>query len=177
MITERTRSASQAVSLQDVAEHLRLNDDRPDGWLISTMIDAATLEIEDRAGLAILTQTIHCTTDPDPGQDIALPVGPVATGATATVQALGEDGSLTTITSGYWLEGGRWPVLHVTDTTLTGRLRITYTAGTATAPQDVRHAISDQVGMLYDHRGEPAQGVALSASAAALIARRGKVRV
>ena len=175
MKTERTRSDGMAVTLAEVAEHLRLNDDMYDAALISTMIDAATLEIEDRAGLAVLTQTIRCTTDGTEGQDIALPVGP-ATG-TATVEALGEDGSLTAVASGFWLETGRWPVLHLTDATITGRLRITYTAGSATAPNDVRHAISDQVGMLYDHRLEPAKGMTWAASAAALIARRGKVRL
>lgn len=174
MQTERTRSASQAVALAEVMAHLRLTESS-EAATITAMIDAATFEIEERAGLAILTQTIRCTTDGTEGQDIALPVGP-ATG-TATVETLGDDGTLTAVASGFWLETGRWPVLHITDATLTGRLRITYTAGAATATQDVRHAISDQVGLLYECRGEPAQGVALSMSAAAMIARRGKVRI
>lgn len=174
MITERTRSNAQAVDLSEVMAHLRLTDSS-EAATLTAMIDAATLDIEERAGLAILTQTIRCTTDGTEGQDIALPVGP-ATG-TATVDKLGEDGSLTAVASGFWLETGRWPVLHITDATITGRLRITYTAGTATAPQDVHHAISDQVGLLYECRGEPTQGLALSMSAAALIARRGKVRI
>lgn len=176
MITERTRAATLPVDLSEVMAHLRLTDSS-EASTLSAMIEAATLEIEERAGLAVLTQTIRVTTDSDAGPDIALPVGPVAMDATATVQTLADDGTLTAVASGFWLEGGRWPVLHITDATITDRLRITYTAGTAAAPLDVRHAICDQVGLLYEARGEPAQGVSLSASAAALIARRGKVRV
>jgi uncharacterized phiE125 gp8 family phage protein len=143
------------------------------------MAEAATYEIEERAGLAILSQTVTVTTDDDWQADIALPVGPVATGATATVSILGSTGSLTAVPSGFWLEAGRWPVLHITDATITGRLRITYTAGLAASPaavpHDVRHAVCDQVARMFDHRGDDAPP--LSPMAAQLIARRGRVRI
>ena len=119
------------------------------------------------------------TTGMDWSADIQLSVGPVATGATATLSTLGEDGTLTAVASGFWLEAGRWPVLHVTDPTLGGRLVITYTAGMASSPaavpQDVRLAVCDQVARMYEGRGEG--GRALSGVASQLIARRGRVRL
>lgn len=175
MITQRTRTTALAVGMGEVEEHLRLTWAVEEQQTLQAMIVAATYEIEERAGLAILAQAITITTDAAP--DIALSVGPVASGATATVSTLADDGTLTPVASGFWLEAGRWPILHITDTSITGRVVVTYTAGMNTAPQDVRHAICDQVGLLYDHRGEPAKGVALSMSAASLIARRGMVRL
>lgn len=175
MITERTRTSALAVGMGEVEEHLRLTWAVEEQQTLQAMIVAATYEIEERAGLAILSQTITVTTDAC--TDIALPVGPVSTGAVATVSTLGDDGSLTPVASGFWLEAGRWPTLHLTDTGITGRLVVGYTAGMTTAPQDVRHAICDQVGLLYEQRGMPTKGVPLSMSAAALIARRGRVRL
>lgn len=174
MQTERTRTSALAVTLQEVMEHLRLTWAEDELLTLNAMIAAATELIEERAGLAILPQTVTVTTDAQ--ADIALPVGPVAMGGTATLATLGEDGTLTPAASGFWLEAGRWPTLHITSPDITGRVVITYTAGTG-AGQAERHAICDQVGMTYDHRGEPTKGIALSASAAALVARRGKVRV
>jgi uncharacterized phiE125 gp8 family phage protein len=177
MQTERTRPNTLPLSMSGVEEHLRLTWAQEEQQTLQAMVTAATVEIEERAGLAILSQTITVTTDCEAGTDIALPVGPVATGATATVSTLGDDGTVTALASGFWLEAGRWPVLHLTDTSITGRLVVAYTAGMATVPADVRHAISDQVALMYDQRGMPTQGLALSMSAAALIARRGRVRL
>lgn len=174
MQTERTRPNTLPLSMSEVEEHLRLTWAVEEQQTLQAMVMAATYEIEERAGLAILSQTISVTTDAAP--EIALPVGPVATGATATVSTLGDDGTLTALASGFWLEAGRWPTLHITDTSITGRVVVAYTAGPVT-DQDVRHAICDQVGVMYDQRGIPTQGLALSMSAAALIARRGRVRL
>lgn len=175
MQTERTRPNTLAVNMMEVEEHLRLTYAIEEQLTLQAMVTAATVEIEERAGLAIQSQTITVTTDAC--TDIPLPVGPVATGATATLSTLGDDGTLTPVASGFWLEAGRWPVLHITDTSITGRVVVGYTAGMATVPADVRHAICDQVGVMYENRGVPAQGLALSMSAAALIARRGRVRL
>lgn len=175
MQTERSRSNTLPLTMSEVEEHLRLTWAVEEQQTLQAMVMAATVEIEDRAALAILTQTVTVTTYAAP--DIALPVGPVATGATATVSTLGDDGTVTALASGFWLEAGRWPVLHLTDTSITGRLVVAYPAGMASVPQDVRHAISDQVGLMYDNRGVPTKGLALSMSAAALIARRGRVRL
>ena len=176
MQTERTRSTALAVTLTEARDHLRITAYDDDAWL-QCAIASASHEIEERAGLAILTQTVTVTTDCNLGPDIALPVGPVATGGTATLSTLGDDGTLTPVASGFWLEAGRWPVLHLTDTSITGRVVVTYSAGMGTAPQDVRQAICDQVGSMYENRGVQVTGLPLSMSAAALIARRGRVRL
>lgn len=180
MQTERTRSSQLPVTLTEIEKHLRTpvgTGYEPGPMLM--MAHAAMVEIEERAGLAILSQTVTVTTGAEWCADIALPVGPVASGAVATVSTLGEDGTLTAVPSGFWLEAGRWPVLHVTDTTLIGRLVIAYPAGMAAAadavPQDVRHAVCDQVARMYDQRGEDTP--ALAGMTALLIARRGRVRL
>jgi len=174
MQTERTRTTDLAVTVAEARDHLRITSYDEDES-IGAMIASATCEIEERAGLAILAQTIAVTTDA--AADIALPVGPVASGAVATVSTLGDDGTLTPVASGFWLEAGRWPTLHLTDTSITGRLVVVYPAGMGTAPQDVRQAICDQVGIMYESRGVQATGLPLSMFAAALIARRGRVRL
>jgi uncharacterized phiE125 gp8 family phage protein len=174
MQTERTRSNTPAVTLGDVRDHLRLSYVEEEVNALNLMIEAATYEIEERAGLAIMAQTITVTTDA--AADIPLPVGPVAADGIATLATLGDDGTVTPVASGFWLETGRWPTMHITDPTITGRVVITYTAGSG-AGQAERHAICDQVGVLYEHRATPAKGMPLSMSAAAFIARRGRVRV
>lgn len=166
------------VSLADVKDHLRVTHDL-EALLIQRMIWTVALEFEDLCGVALLATTITATSAIDPGVDIELPVGPVATGASLTVQALAEDGTTTTITA-YWLEAGRYPLVHLTDTPA-HRVRVTYpaqlAADPASLPTDIQMAIADQVARLYDQRGGVMdRGPALSAHSARVIARYRRVR-
>lgn len=180
MIYTRTPiNTALAVSLNEVKQHLRLTHDDEDA-LISRMISMAVLEFEDLCGIALLSQTITATSAIDPGVDIELPVGPVATGASLTVTALTEDGTTAPIT-GYWLEAGRYPVLHLTDTP-EHRVRVAYPAslstGAAAMPADIHMAIADQVARLFDQRGGVFdRGPALSAHTARVIARYRRARL
>lgn len=172
-------SAANAVTLAVAKDHLRVTGSEED-WLIGTMIWTAALEFEDLCGIALLPQTITATSAIDPGTDLELPVGPVANDAALTVEALAEDGTTSAIT-GYWLEAGRYPVLHLTDTP-THRVRITYPAAlaetSAQVPGDIQMAICDQVARLFDHRGGLMdRNPALSAHSARVIARYRRVRL
>lgn len=175
-----TRTATSTATpfvLISVKEYLRIDHDDEDPT-ITAMASTAAAEIEAACGLALLSQTITCTTDRWPGCMIDLPVGPVAEGATVTVAVIEADGSLTPVTSGWWLEAGRYPRLHFT--TIPGApLRITYPAGfgdsAASIPADLLTAICDQTLRLFETRGaDPMPGV--SPAAARIIARHRRVR-
>ncbi len=108
-----------------------------------------------------------------------MPIGPVAADAVVTVALVEMDGTTTPITNGYWLEGGRYPVLHFTSTP-GGRLRITYTAGygaTAdTIPADMSMAICDLAARLYDYRASD-KAATMPAATARICARYRRVKV
>jgi uncharacterized phiE125 gp8 family phage protein len=180
MIYTRTPiNTALPITLADVKDHLRVTDNR-ENTLINRMIATAALEFEDLCGIALLSQTITATSAIDPGKDLDLPVGPVASGATLTVEALAEDGTTAPIT-GYWLEAGRYAVLHLDDTP-DHRVRVTYpasmAASAAAVPADIQLAIADQVARLYDQRGGVFdRGPALSAHSARVIARYRRARL
>ena len=180
MIYTRTPiNTALPVTLADVKDHLRVTHTLEDA-LITRMIWTAALEFEDQCGIALLSQTIAATSAIDPGTDLELPIGPVATGATITVEALAEDGTTAPITA-YWLEAGRYAVVHLTDTP-DHRVRISYpaslAASAAAVPADIQMAIADQVARLYDQRGGVFdRGPALSAHSARVIARYRRARL
>ena len=178
MNTERTPiSTALPVSLQWAKDHARVTSD-DENTLITSMIWTVASEIEAQAGIALLSQTITHTTDEDAGQVIALPVGPVAADATATVTLLNSDGTTTAVASGFWLEGGRYPTLRFADTAPTERLRITYEAGYTAMPADLGQAIVEQVARLYTERGGVFdKGPSLSPHTARIIARNRRVTV
>lgn len=176
-IIERTK-ISQSAPVDPVAftEHLRIDDAL--GGLRYAFTAAA--EIERYADIALLDQTITAVADPLTGKVLALPVGPVALGASITVELLEQDGSATPITSGWFLQAGPRPQLFF-DTVPGGAVRTTYTAGYGdtpdTIPEDLSHAIMDQALKLYDMRGDMDAPPTLAPSAARICARYRRVRV
>ena len=172
-------NAALAISLTDVKAHLRVTDDIED-FLIERMIRTTVLDFEDLCGIALISQTITATSAIDPGVDLELPVGPVASDASLTVEALAEDGTTAPIT-GYWLEAGRYAVVHLADTP-DHRVRITYPASlaatSAAIPADIQLAVADQVARLFDQRGGVLdRGPALSPHSARVIARYRRARL
>lgn len=170
-------SAALPVTLADAKAYARVTHSAEDS-VFTALIKTAALEVEQYTDLALLSQTITATTDADPGYTVALPVGPVAAGATVTVHTIEADGSATLIASGYWLEAGRYARLHfTTDTTPTGPLRITYPAGYDSVPADLSHAICDHVLRMYGQRGDDDVKQGLSPASARIAARYRKVSV
>lgn len=169
------------ILLADAKAHARVDYDDED-TLITGMIAAAAAEIEATSSLALLTQTITVITDGIyPARRWMLPVGPVAADAVVTVETLADDGEATALTGGYWLEGQGWPNLRFAEA-VPGTLRISYPAGMAASPaglpDDLRHAIADQVARYYDQRGGvDDKGTALSPMCARVIARYRRVRI
>lgn len=167
-------STDSAITLAEAKAHLRVTSSAED-VLIAGLVKSAAQEIEAQTDIALLSQTITTTTDDCPAAIIYLPVGPVALDAVATVALIGDDGTSTPVASGFWLEGGRYPRLHFT-TTPEGRLSVTYIAGHATVPADLRLGIADQVARLYTERGGVMdKGPSLSPHTARVIARHRRV--
>ncbi len=178
MQVERTPIATgDPVTLAELQEHMRLDADLVIG--AQAYAQTAALEIEAYTNIALMRQAITCTTNTWPGQHVALPIGPVAADATVTVHLIELDGTTTLVPDGYWLEGGRYPVLHFTDGEPGGRLRITYPAGYGSTyhdiPADLRMAICDLAARLYDHRASD-KAPAMPAATARICARYRRVR-
>ena len=176
-----TRTAigtATAFDLEAVKDFVRVAGSSED-VAITAMAGTAAAEIEAYCDLALITQTITCTTDAWPGQEVALPVGPVAADATITVHLIETDGTATPVPDGFWLEGGRYPLLHFIGTP-GGRLRISYPAGYGASntaiPADLSHALCDVASRLYDMRGVDTGAPTFPPAAARILARYRRVK-
>lgn len=153
-VTRLTRPSALAVDLDTVRAFLRVVGNHDDA-VIEHLILAATIELEEAAQIALLTQTIQVRLDywPNPDRRLKLPIGPVLTPApTVTVTANGE------AISAELIPGAR-PTLLLTNGPATGDVTYTiqYQAGfgseSASIPQDIHHALFDQAAVAYDERG------------------------
>ena len=181
-ITRTPLSTDAPFNLDDVKQHARVSFD-DDDMALAVMAWAAAREIEAHCGLALLTQIITVTLT-EWGRRVPLPIGPLDVAAMdahpITVQTREADGSLVSWPQGWWVDAGRYPVLHLTDRQFMDgtALVVTYPAGfgsTATSiPEDLQHAINDQAARLYDLRGaeDAPQGLSLAASRIAARYRR-----
>lgn len=153
-VTRQTRPSTLAVDLDTVRAFLRVAGTHDDA-VIEHLILAATFELEEAAQIALLTQTVQVRLDcwPTPDKSLRLPIGPVLTAdPVVTITANGE------LVSAELIAGAR-PTLALTHGPATGEVAyvIQYQAGfgaeTASIPQDIHHAIFDQVAVAYDTRG------------------------
>lgn len=177
---ERTTTGALPISIEALAEFIRINSGDPE---LEAIARTASNEVEAYADLALTDQTIAATTDHWSGQIIDLPVGPITDATGATVEVVEVDGTLTPVAAGWWIEAGRYPRLRFTDSEPGGRLRVTYTAGygatAADVPVDLAHAIMDHAGRLYDLRTctDRRHHAGLSPHAARIVARYRRVRL
>lgn len=181
-ITRTPISTAAPFVLDDVKAHARIDGDFDD-WAIQRMADTAAREIEAHCALALLSQTVTVTLS-EWGCVVPLPVGPLDVVALddhpITVKTREADGSLITWPQGWWVDAGRYPVLHLTDRAFVNgtALVVTYPAGfgaeASRIPEDLQHAINDQAAAFYDLRGaeDGKQGLSLAASRIAARHRR-----
>lgn len=184
MHTTRTPISTAApFDLGDVKAHARVDSDFEDAG-IALMAETAAREIEAHCGLALLAQTIAVTLGAWCCR-IPLPIGPIWTeGLTdhpITVELIDEAGNVTPHPAGWWIEGGRYPVLSLTASGQGEQLRITYPAGYGETadkiPADLQLAISDQAAAGFDQRGDTDAPQGLTNAAARIAARHRKVAV
>lgn len=181
MKTERTPTAlSTVVSLGAVKARARIDhpDDDAD---IALLIAAAAGDFEERAGICLLAQTVTVLTDEAPGAQLVLPFGPLADDAVLTVATVDDEGAEAELAAGWWVEGGRWPILRFAAPLPELRVKVSYPAGYGTpgdVPTDIASAIIDQVAMTYDERGRGSAGRSLTSSHyARVLARYARVRL
>lgn len=176
LISRTPGTTSNPVAAEDLADHLRVETVEA----ISAMryANAAADEIEAHAALALLSQEIVALSDTWPGPVLSLPIGPVQDGATVTVELIEMDGSATTITTGWTLQAGRYPLITFT-TEPAGKIRVTYTAGYGddgtSLPRDLHMAVMDQALRLYDRRGDMDEHPGMAPSASRICARYRRV--
>ena len=180
MIVNRTPLTTADPFLLDAVKlHARVDGDHDDTAL-AMMARAAAREIEAHSELALLRQIITVSLTRTAGP-VRLPVGPLDLLALddhpVTVRTRQADGSLLTWPQGWWIEGGRYPVLHL-DAVDGDDLVITYPAGfgltAGSIPADLALAIMDQAAAYFDQRGpiDAPQGLSLAASRIAARYRR-----
>jgi len=145
-----------AVSIEDLREYLRVNDDTPDAE-IEASAAAAVAHIENLTGRAIMTQGWELVLDGFPPGTIRLPVGPVQSldsltyldgagverslsAALTNVDAGPIDGRVTSISG--------WPATA----NRTGTVTLRWTAGEAVCPPDLAAAIKLLAGHFYANR-------------------------
>lgn len=179
-VTRTPISTAAPYDLGAVKLHARIDHDDEDP-AIAVMADTAAAEIERHAELALLAQTVTVTLQAW-CKRIPLPIGPFwpegLTEHPVTVELLDEAGNITPHPAGWWIEGGRYPVLRLTSSAHGAAIRITYPAGYGDdhhyIPADLQLAIADHAAMLYDARGltDAPQGLSLAATRIAARHRR-----
>ena len=181
-ITRTPLSTDAPFILDDVKMHTRVSFDDDDAAL-AVMAWAAAREIEAHCALALMTQIITVTMT-EWGRRVPLPIGPLDVAALddhpITVRTREAGGTLTAWPQGWWVDAGRYPVLHLTDRQFmdSTSLVVSYPAGFGVTveaiPEDLQLAVMDQAAKLYDLRGaeDAPQGLSLAASRIAARHRR-----
>ena len=178
-VIDRTRIATgDPVILDELQGHLRIEAGEIPGAM--AYASAAGDEVARFADLALLTETIVAETDDTPPAILPLPIGPAQADATVTVESVAEDGSTTTISTGWHLRPGRHPELRFAETP-EAQIRVTYQAGygidAQAVPRDLRFAVMDQALRLFDRRGDMDDNPRLAPSTARICARYRRVSV
>lgn len=154
MITERTPTAElpDPFDVEAVMVHCRLEDDPLALGEATRQAQAAALELESYAALALLDQTIRVTLDGWPRKaTLALPIAPMLDPMSVTVLVDAEPFVDFAVTSGLR------PEIRLTGARPCGVVVIEYQAGfgslAADIPADLALAIMDQTATFYDNRG------------------------
>jgi hypothetical protein len=176
MQIERLDRLSVSPALVDeMALHVRV--DYPE--LISEalrMADAAAIELEHYASIAIFNQSIRVTlAEWGDRESLALPVAPYMDSAPLAVTI-----AASPVTSFAVIHGLR-PSLRLTGVVPEGEVVVTYTAGfgadLTAVPRDIRHAILDQAGLMFDQRSAELKGTGMSPHMARIAARYRRVGI
>ncbi len=154
-----TAPADLAVSVEEVKQHLRVEDGGDDN-LIEGLIKAATNHVQQRLGQALVTQTwrqdFRCF------HNLKLRPGPVDADSVVVTYRDAENVEQTLADTVYWIgrdaEGTyldlkysqSWPTVY----SRPDAISVTFDAGSAVddVPQDIKLAIIMHVAFLYEHR-------------------------
>lgn len=145
------RLAAGIITVADVKVHARI-DGYDEENALDRMCITAIREFEDYAQVALRFQAVRVTLPSWPtGKTLPLPIGPLVPPTTVTVTAGSDE------FDGYTISTGLRPALHLTGPRPAGRIEVEYIAGFGDdgedTPDDIRHALLDQIVAYYDARG------------------------
>lgn len=150
------------LSLADFKAHLRATHDTEDAYLEGLII-GATEHCEQRAGLALITQTVDVYAQDWPGQQSVLPVHPVQ--SVTWVKYYDSANVLQTLPGTYYIVtthgpaprltlayGYDWPALYQRPDAVQIRLLAGYGPTSADVPHLIRQWIAKYAAMAEEHR-------------------------
>lgn len=154
--------ASEPVTLDEAKAWCKVDGTDEDA-IFTRLIKVARIMCESYAGLSFITQTRVVKLDRFNCRDVILPYGPV-TAVTAFVYKDG-NGDVQTVASDTYILDTQSALAKVrvtdawpdTDQTL-NNVEITYTAGSASAPDVAKQAILMQVATMYENRQDEIVG-------------------
>ncbi|SIT81859.1 head-tail connector protein [Pontibaca methylaminivorans] len=175
MITQRLeRPLSGILDPAELLDHVRGTDD--DLPALTRMAIAAAGDFEDYAQVALRRQAVRVTWNAWPHSgSLKLPVWPLVLPQSVTLEIAGVE------VEDFETIDGRRPELTLTGPRPRGPVLVEYIAGFGESgtdvPEDIRHALLDQVAAYFDARGAAdRQTVTLSPHFARLLARYRGVR-
>lgn len=169
-----TAPAALPVSLSEAKDHLRLEEDVDDAYVLR-LIDAARVHIEKVCRRALVLQTVEWVGPPLCGAaSLSMPGGRLADTPAVSVKYLDGSGVEQVLDpSGYYaVDGGEaepaclmpassWPTMA----SRPDALRVRYSVGWADAasvPTALRHAVLLLVSQLYEHRTPEVTGISVA---------------
>lgn len=149
--------ATLPVSVAEMRQHLRVDTEEEDA-VIESYIRAALLHVEKVTGVAFAEQTWRWYGDEFPDDEICLGMGPVIAVTSVTYQDA-DDVEQTLDPAEYRVDvvsqagrvilaGNAWPTTNEVENSII----VEFTAGLATTPEDVKHAIRLLVASMYEDR-------------------------
>ena len=165
-------TGSEPVTLTEAKAQLKLST-TADDTLITALITAARLQIEQYCGVSIVGREVNLVCKLDACNMFELPYGPVTTATiSATLLRVSAGGTDTLLTTDDYLIYGDHFVNFLPQTS-GGFFAITYDAGYTNVPQALKEAVLHQVAYLYEHRGdEDTEGLSTTARMLAKTYRR-----
>lgn len=167
MLLRRTAIGASPISLVDAKAHLRWPGEDDDAAL-ERMLFAAVAMVGEMAGRAMTSETWVLSCDAISG-DLVLPKSPVT--AVTSVKYYDATDTLQTATlSDYYVftsddyttvrpKSRAWPIYS----TRADALQVTFTAGYATLPHELRQAVFLALGDMYMNRGDDSAGKSAAA--------------
>lgn len=134
-------NTTEPVTVQEAKDWLRI-DISDDDTLVGSLITAARIICEQYTNISFITRTVTATLHNTLG-GISLPYGPVNSITSVTERD-------TAITD-YTMSGASFQRLV---TVFEQEVTVVYTAGYATLPKNLKTAILNQIGFLYENRGD-----------------------
>ncbi len=157
----KTAPASEPLSLEEAKAHLRV-DGADENTLISELIVAAREFAENTTHRALITQTWELVLD-KAGSEIEVPLPPLQ--EVSKIETIDEDGVKAEVPTAYYLVDasgapGRirlapyytWPE-HRGFASFIVTFKAGYGLAASSVPKDIRTAIRQLVGLLYENRG------------------------